>query len=180
MASSAESSFDVVIVGGGPGGYPAAIRARQLGLSVALVEREQLGGVCLNWGCIPTKALLRSSEIHHLLGRLDEFGFSASNISFDITKMVGRSRKVAKRLATGVKSLLKKNEVRVYDGCGRLAGPGKIQVEKDGASIAELTAANIILATGARARVPPGLESDGDRIWTYKEAMVPDAMPRSL
>lgn len=180
LASSAESSFDVVVVGGGPGGYPAAIRARQLGLSVALVEREQLGGVCLNWGCIPTKALLRSSEINHLLGRLDEFGFSASDISFDITKVVGRSRKVAKRLVTGVKSLLKKNEVRVYDGCGRLAGPGKIQVEKDGASIAELTAANIILATGARAHVPPGLEPDGDRIWTYKEAMVPDAMPRSL
>ncbi|MEE2672511.1 MAG: dihydrolipoyl dehydrogenase [Myxococcota bacterium] len=180
MASSAESSFDVVVVGGGPGGYPAAIRARQLGLSVALVEREQLGGVCLNWGCIPTKALLRSSEIHHLLGRLDEFGFSASNISFDIAKVVARSRKVAKRLATGVKSLLKKNEVRVYDGYGRLTAPGKVQVEKEGTAVAELTAASVILATGARARVPAGLEPDGERIWTYKEAMVPDAMPGSL
>jgi dihydrolipoamide dehydrogenase len=180
LASSAEASFDLVVVGGGPGGYPAAIRARQLGLSVALVESEHLGGICLNWGCIPTKALLRSSEIHHLLGRLEEFGFSASDISFDIAKVVGRSRKVAKRLATGVKSLLKKNQVTVFDGRGRLAGPGKISVEKDGTSIAELRAGKIILATGARARVLPGLEPDGDRIWSYKEAMLPDAMPRSL
>ena len=116
-----ESSFDVIVIGGGPGGYPAAIRARQLGLRTALVEREHLGGICLNWGCIPTKALLRSSEIHHLLGRLDEFGFSASNISFDIGKIVKRSRKIAKRLSTGVKGLLKKNEVTVFDG--RTASP---------------------------------------------------------
>ena len=180
LPTSAESSFDLIVVGGGPGGYPAAIRARQLGLRVALVEREHLGGICLNWGCIPTKALLRSSEIHHLLGRLDEFGFSASNISFDIAKLVGRSRKVAKRLATGVKSLLKKNEVVVFDGVGRLAGPGKVRVEHEGAAPTELSAENIILATGARARVLPGLEPDGDRIWTYKEAMLPDELPGTL
>ncbi len=175
-----ESSFDVIVIGGGPGGYPAAIRARQLGLRTALVEREHLGGICLNWGCIPTKALLRSSEIHHLLGRLDEFGFSASNISFDIGKIVKRSRKVAKRLSTGVKGLLKKNEVTVFDGRGRLAGPGNVAVDKDGASVADLAAPHIILATGARARVLPGLEADGERIWTYKEAMIPEAMPASL
>ena len=180
MPTSAESSFDLVVVGGGPGGYPAAIRARQLGLRVALVEREHLGGICLNWGCIPTKALLRSSEIHHLLGRLDEFGFTASDISFDIAKVVGRSRKVAKRLATGVKSLLKKNEVTVFDGIGRLAGPGQVRVEHPDGASSELSAEKIILATGARARVLPGLEPDGDRIWTYKEAMLPDELPETL
>ena len=175
-----ESSFDVIVIGGGPGGYPAAIRARQLGLRTALVEREHLGGICLNWGCIPTKALLRSSEIHHLLGRLDEFGFSASNVSFDIGKIVKRSRKVAKRLSTGVKGLLKKNEVTVFDGRGRLVGPGSVAVDQNGASVADLAAPHIILATGARARVLPGLEADGERIWTYKEAMIPESMPASL
>ncbi len=175
-----ESAFDVIVVGGGPGGYPAAIRASQLGRRVALVEREHLGGICLNWGCIPTKALLRSSEINHLLGRLDEFGFSASDVSFDVGRIVQRSRKVAKRLATGVKSLLKKNGVQVFDGRGRLAGPGRVAVEKDGASVADLSAAHVVLATGARARVLPGLEPDGERIWTYKEAMVPEAMPASV
>jgi dihydrolipoamide dehydrogenase len=175
-----ETSFDVIVVGGGPGGYPAAIRASQLGKRVALVEQEHLGGICLNWGCIPTKALLRCSEINHLLGRLDEFGFHASEVSFDIQKMVKRSRKVAKRLATGVKSLLKKNKVTVFDGRGRLAGPGRVAVQKDGATVAELTAPNVVLATGARARVLPGLEPDGERIWTYKEAMLPEAMPASV
>ena len=175
-----ESSFDVVVVGGGPGGYPAAIRASQLGKRVALVEQEHLGGICLNWGCIPTKALLRSSEIHHLLGRLDEFGFEAGEVSFDIGKIVARSRKVAKRLTTGVKGLLKKNKVTVFDGRGRLAGPGRVQVTKDGATVAELEGQAIVLATGARARVLPGLEPDGERVWTYREAMVPESMPRSI
>lgn len=172
-------NFDTVIIGGGPGGYVAAIRASQLGMKTAVVEAEHLGGICLNWGCIPTKALLRSSEIHHILHNLDQFGLSASNISFDIGKIVTRSRKVAKQLNAGVTHLLKKNKVTVYDGRGRLAGPGTVAVEtKDGA--VELKAKNIILATGARARTLPGMEPDGKTIWTYREAMVPDVMPKSL
>ena len=175
-----DTSFDVVVVGSGPGGYPAAIRASQLGLRVALVEREQLGGVCLNWGCIPTKALLRSSEIHHLLGRLDEFGFSASDVQFDIVKVVARSRQVAKRLTTGVKGLLKKNKISVFAGHGHLDGPGRVVVEGADGATTELAAPSIVLATGARARTLPGLEPDGVLVWTYKEAMVPEAMPGSL
>jgi dihydrolipoamide dehydrogenase len=176
----AETSFDLIVVGGGPGGYVAAIRAAQLGLKTAVVEREHLGGICLNWGCIPTKALLRSSEIAHLLHRLDEYGFSAKDVSFDMQKIVKRSRNVANQLANGVKHLLRKNKVTVFDGQGRLNGPGKLSVTKDGKPVAELTAEHIILATGARARTEPGLEPDGKRIWTYKEAMVPDRMPKSL
>ncbi|MBM3506276.1 MAG: dihydrolipoyl dehydrogenase [Alphaproteobacteria bacterium] len=172
--------FDLVVVGGGPGGYVAAIRASQLGMSTALVEAEHLGGICLNWGCIPTKALLRASEIHHLLHHLDEFGFAADNIRFDMTKVVARSRKVAKRLSMGVAGLLKKNKVKVYDGRGRLAAPGTIAVEKDGRIVAELASPHIVLATGARARQLPGLEADGERIWTYREAMIPNALPKSL
>ena len=176
----ADQSFDVVVIGGGPGGYVAAIRAAQLGLSAAVVERTHLGGICLNWGCIPTKALLRASEINHLLGRLDEFGFSAKDVSFDLKKIVERSRKVASRLNGGVKHLLGKNKVEVFDGQGALVGPGRIAVSKDGAAVAELSAKHIILATGARARSLPGLEPDGKLIWTYREAMVPEAMPKSL
>jgi dihydrolipoamide dehydrogenase len=176
----AETSFDLVVLGGGPGGYVAAIRAAQLGLKTALVEREHLGGICLNWGCIPTKALLRSAEIHHLLHRLDEFGFSASDIRYDAQKVVARSRAVAKRLSNGVAYLLKKNQVAVFDGEGRLAGSGRLAVAKEGNPVAELAAPHIILATGARARTLPGLEPDGERIWTYKEAMVPAAIPQSL
>jgi dihydrolipoamide dehydrogenase len=176
----AETSFDLIVLGGGPGGYVAAIRAAQLGMKTALVEREHLGGICLNWGCIPTKALLRSSEIHHLLHRLDEFGFSAKDIRFDAGKVVARSRAVAKQLSNGVAYLLRKNQVAVFDGHGRLAGKGRLAVEKNGQPVAELAAEHIVLATGARARSLPGLEPDGDRVWTYKEAMVPTAIPQSL
>jgi dihydrolipoamide dehydrogenase len=173
-------SFDVVIVGGGPGGYVAAIRARQLGLRTALVEREHLGGICLNWGCIPTKALLRASEIHHLLGNLEEFGFEAEAVRFDLEKIVARSRKVSKRLTAGVKHLMKKNQVNVFEGHGRLEGAGRLRVTRDDEAVALLEAPHIILATGARPRVIPGLEPDGDRIWTYREAMVPTELPESL
>src|SRR5215469_4716049 len=176
----AENSFDLIVLGGGPGGYVAAIRAAQLGMKTAVVERDKLGGICLNWGCIPTKALLRTSEIHHLLHRLDEFGFSARDIRFDAGKVVARSRAVAKRLSDGVAYLLRKNKVTVVAGEGRLAGLGKLAVEKDGKSIADLSAPHIVLATGARARSLPGLEPDGERVWTYKEAMVPKAIPKSL
>ena len=175
-----DTKFDLIVLGGGPGGYVAAIRAAQLGMKTAVVEREHLGGICLNWGCIPTKALLRSSEISHLLHHLDEFGFSADNISFDLAKVVKRSRGVAKQLASGVGHLLKKNKVAVFDGAGTLAGPNTLTVAKEGKPAASLTAPHIIVATGARARQLPGLESDGKLIWSYREAMVPAAMPKSL
>src|SRR3974377_906768 len=149
-------------------------------MKTALVERDQLGGICLNWGCIPTKALLRSSEIYHLLHRLDDFGFSAKDISFDAGKLVARSRAVAKQLSNGVAYLLRKNKVTVFDGHGRLAGKGRLAVTKDSNPVAELAAGHIVLATGARARSLPGLEPDGERVWTYKEAMVPAAIPKSL
>ena len=177
-------TFDLVVIGGGPGGYVAAIRGAQLGMKVALVEREHLGGICLNWGCIPTKALLRASEINHLLHTLDAYGFAADNIRYDFAKVVKRSRAVAGQLSGGVKHLLKKNKVTVFDGQGALAGPGaggqKVAVTKDGKAVAEIAAKHVILATGARARVLPGLEPDGKLIWSYREALVPDAMPKSL
>jgi dihydrolipoamide dehydrogenase len=176
----AEEKFDLVVVGGGPGGYVAAIRAAQLNMKAAVVEREHLGGICLNWGCIPTKALLRSSEINHLLHHLGDFGFAADNIRFDADKIVKRSRAVAKQLASGVGHLLKKNKVTVFDGHGRLAGPNTLEVSKDGKPVTTLKAPHIILATGARARQLPGLESDGKLIWSYKDAMVPKAIPKSL
>ncbi len=176
----ADNSFDVIVLGGGPGGYVAALRAAQLGMKAAVVEREHLGGICLNWGCIPTKALLRSSEIYHLLHNLDQYGFSAKDIRFDAGKVVARSRAVARQLSNGVAYLLKKNQVGVFDGHGRLAGNGRLAVEKDGKPVAELAAPHIILGTGARARTLPGLEPDGEHVWTYKEAMVPPAIPKSL
>ena len=177
----AETAFDLVVIGAGPGGYVAAIRASQLGMKTAIVERENLGGICLNWGCIPTKALLRSSEIYHLLHRLDEFGFSAKDISFDVKKIVERSRKVAGRLSGGVGFLMKKHKITVFDGTAKLKGKGTIALTgKDGKPMPDLTSKHIILATGARARTLPGLEPDGKLIWTYREAMVPDAMPKSL
>jgi dihydrolipoamide dehydrogenase len=172
--------FDLVVVGGGPGGYVAAIRAAQLKMKVALVEREHLGGICLNWGCIPTKALLRASEINHLLHSLDQYGFAADNPRFDFAKVVKRSRGVAGQLSAGVKGLLRKNKVTVFDGHGKLAGKGKLSVTKDGKPVADIEAQHIILATGARARVIPGIEPDGKLIWSYREALVPDTMPKRL
>jgi|UniRef100_A0A8J4M5R1 dihydrolipoamide dehydrogenase len=175
-----ETEFDLIVLGGGPGGYVAAIRSAQLGLKTALVEREHLGGICLNWGCIPTKALLRSSEINHLLHHLPEFGFSAENIRYDLAAVVKRSRAVAKQLSSGVAHLLRKNKVTVFDGSGKLAGGGKLAVEKAGSAVTMLAAKHIVLATGARARELPGLEADGKLIWTYKQAMVPTALPKRL
>ena len=176
----ADRQFDLVVIGGGPGGYVAAIRAAQLGMATALVEREHLGGICLNWGCIPTKALLRTSEINHLLHNLDAHGLSAGPVSFDAARAVRRSRKVAGQLSRGVAHLLRKNKVEAIDGAGRLAGKGRVVVEKDGQEVAALAAPHIVLATGARARGLPHIEPDGKAIWTYKEAMVPKALPKSL
>src|SRR6201987_1595302 len=136
----AENSFDLIVLGGGPGGYVAAIRGAQLGMKTALIEREHLGGICLNWGCIPTKALLRASEINHLLHHLDQFGFAAKDVSYDPKKVVARSRAVAKQLSNGVAYLLKKNKVTVFDGQGRLAGNGRLAVAKEGTPVTELAA----------------------------------------
>jgi dihydrolipoamide dehydrogenase len=173
-------NFDLIIVGGGPGGYVAAIRAAQLKLKVAVVEGKHLGGICLNWGCIPTKALLRSAEVKHLLDHLPDYGFSAENVQVDLTKIVARSRGVAKQLSGGVAHLLKKNKVTVYDGFGKLTGGGGLAVTKDGKPVAELNAPHIILATGARPRQIPGLEVDGKQIISYFEAMVPETLPKSM
>lgn len=176
----ADTSFDLIVVGGGPGGYVAAIRAAQLGMKTAVVEREHLGGICLNWGCIPTKALLRSAEVYHLIQHAETFGFKVQGVSLDPKAIIERSRKVAAQLSNGVSYLLKKNKVAVFDGHGKLAGRGKLAVSKDSKPVAELNAKHIILATGARARTLPGLEPDGKLVWTYKEAMVPPALPKSL
>ena len=180
--SGSTQNFDLIVIGGGPGGYVAAIRAAQLGMKAAVVERENLGGICLNWGCIPTKALLRSSEINHLLHNLGEFGFSADNIKFDLAKVVKRSRAVAKQLASGVGHLLKKNKVSTFDGTAKLAGKdGELRrVTVEGKTPVTLTAKHVIIATGARARQLPGMEADGKLIWAYRDAMVPAAMPKSL
>ena len=172
-------AFDLVILGSGPGGYVAAIRAAQLGMKVAIVERERLGGICLNWGCIPTKALLRTSEIYHYMQHADAYGLSADNVSFDLAKVVDRSRKVAGQLNAGVKSLMKKNKITVVEGVGALAAANTLKVTT-GDQTRELTAPNIIVATGARARELPDVKSDGERIWTYRHAMVPPAMPTEL
>lgn len=173
--------FDVIVIGGGPGGYVAAIRASQLGKKVALVEREHLGGICLNWGCIPTKALLRSAEVYHLMQHADAYGLSAKEVKFDLKKIVERSRGVSDQMKKGIGFLMKKHKVTVFEGTGALRGRGKVTVnDKDKKKIADLEAANIILATGARARQLPGLESDGKLVWSYREAMVPDVTPKSI
>jgi len=176
----ADQTFDLIVVGGGPGGYVAAIRATQLGMKTAVVERENLGGICLNWGCIPTKALLRTSEINHLLRHLPDFGFAAVESHFDISKVVKRSRAVAKQLSSGVAHLMRKNKITVFDGSAVLAGKQTVAVTKNGRNVATLKAPHIILATGARARQLPGIEADGKLVWSYREAMVPPMFPKSL
>ena len=172
-------TFDLAILGSGPGGYVAAIRASQLGMKVAIVERERLGGICLNWGCIPTKALLRTSEIYHYMQHADAYGLSASNVSFDLAKVVDRSRKIAGQLNAGVKSLMKKNKVTVVEGEGRLTTATQLTVTT-GDSERVLDATNVIIATVARARDLPGAPADGKRVWTYRHAMVPPEMPTKL
>jgi dihydrolipoamide dehydrogenase len=180
-------TYDLIILGSGPGGYVAAIRASQLGLKVAIVEREKLGGICLNWGCIPTKALLRTSEINHYLTHASAYGLSAEKVGFDLAKIVERSRKVAWQLNAGVKGLMKKNKVTVVEGAGVITGKGTLSVTKGGGSGSgagpaktELAAKHIIVATGARARDLPFAKADGERIWTYRHAMVPKEMPTKL
>ena len=175
----ASQSYDVIVIGAGPGGYVAAIRASQLGLKVAIVEREHMGGICLNWGCIPTKALLRSSEVFHLMHRAKEFGLKAENIGYDLDAVVKRSRGVAKQLNSGVTHLMKKNKVTVVMGEATIPAKGKVSVKTDKGT-EELVAKNIIVATGARARELPGLEADGKRVWTYKHALQPPHMPKKL
>lgn len=204
-----DHNFDIVVIGGGPGGYVAAIRAAQLGMKAAVVEANHLGGICLNWGCIPTKTLLRSAEIFHYMKHADAYGLSCDNPSFDIKKVVERSRGVAKQLSGGIGHLLKKNKVTVFDGYGKLDGNGGVTVspssasphvsapspkgegkgasnvpspsgEGQGEGKVTLTAPHIIVATGARARTIPGMEPDGKLVWTYREAMTPPDMPKSL
>jgi len=175
----AAKSFDMIVIGAGPGGYVAAIRGAQLGLNVAIVEREHMGGICLNWGCIPTKAMLRSSEVFHLMHRAKEFGLKADGIGYDLDAVVKRSRAVAGQLSGGIGHLMKKNKVTTFMGEATLPAKGKVSVKTD-KGIEELTSKNIVLATGARARELPGLEGDGDLVWTYKTALTPPRMPKKL
>jgi len=176
----AETQFDVIIIGGGPGGYVTAIRAAQLGFKTAVVEERHLGGICLNWGCIPTKALLRTSEIYHYMHNAKDYGLSVEKPGFDLAAVIKRSRAVSGRLSKGVGFLLKKNKVTVIDGRGKLNGPGKVQVTKDGKAAGDFAAKHVIVATGARPRELPGIERDGKLIWTYFDALVPEKMPKSL
>jgi len=172
-------NFDLIVIGAGPGGYVAAIRGAQLGMNVAIVERENMGGICLNWGCIPTKALLRSSEVFHLMHRAKEFGLSVEKPNFDLGEVVKRSRKVAGQLSGGISHLMKKNKVTTVMGTAKLTGKGKVSVTTE-KGVEELTAKNIVLATGARARELHGLEADGQMVWTYRHALQPPHMPKKL
>ena len=174
-----QNVFDVIVIGAGPGGYVAAIRCAQLGLKTAIIEREHMGGICLNWGCIPTKAMLRSAEIFHLMHRANEFGLSAEKISFDLDTVIKRSRGISKQLNQGVTHLLKKNKVKSFIGEATILEKGKIKVLKEKKS-EELLTDNIIIASGARARELPGLEADGEIVWTYKHALTPSRMPKKL
>jgi dihydrolipoamide dehydrogenase len=173
-------NYDVIVLGSGPGGYVAAIRAAQLGLKTAIVERENLGGICLNWGCIPTKALLRTAEVFHYMQHADAYGLSNEKPSFDLAKVVARSRAVAKQLNQGVTHLMKKNKITVLMGEGKISGKGKLSVAGADGKTAELAAKHIIVATGARARDLPFAKADGKKIWTYRHAMTPAEMPSEL
>jgi len=173
-------TYDLIVLGSGPGGYVAAIRAAQLGLKTAIVERENLGGICLNWGCIPTKALLRSGEMLHHMRHADSFGLIAGEVKPDLAKIVARSRAVAAQLNRGVTGLMKKNRIAVHMGTGTITGPGKMTVTGEDSKKTELQAKHIIIATGARARELPFAQSDGKRIWTYRHAMTPPEMPSEL
>jgi dihydrolipoamide dehydrogenase len=173
------SVYDMIVIGAGPGGYVAAIRGAQLGLKVAIIEREHMGGICLNWGCIPTKAMLRSSEVFHLMHRASEFGLSAENISYDLQAVVKRSRGIAAQLNAGIGHLLKKNKIDAIMGTATLTSKNKVSVKTEKGT-QEMQGKNIILATGARARELPGLEADGDLVWTYKSALTPPRMPKKL
>jgi dihydrolipoamide dehydrogenase len=178
-------AFDLVVIGAGPGGYVAAIRAAQLGMRTAIVERENLGGVCLNWGCIPTKALLKSGEVFEQVNHLADYGLKADALSFDFGKIISRSRASAAQLSKGVAFLMRKNKIEVIDGTATLEKGDKaptVVVALKAGGERRLTASSVILATGARARTLPqlGLEPDGERVWTYREAMVPKAAPKSL
>ena len=175
----AATTYDVIVIGAGPGGYVAAIRAAQLGKKVVIVEREHLGGICLNWGCIPTKALLRSAEVFHLMHRAKEFGLTATGLSFDLDAVVARSRGIAKQLSGGIGHLMKKNKITVVMGEATIKAAGQVTV-KTGKGSEDLAAPAIVLATGARARSLPGLEADGDLVWSYKHALVPKRMPKRL
>ncbi|MDA9900456.1 dihydrolipoyl dehydrogenase [Planktomarina temperata] len=175
----ADNAYDVIVIGAGPGGYVAAIRAAQLGLKTIVVEREHMGGICLNWGCIPTKAILRSSEVYHLMQRAKEFGLSAQGIDYDLDAVVARSRAIAKQLNGGVSHLLKKNKVTALMGAATITAPGQVSV-KTAKGDETLSGKHIIIATGARARELPGLEGDGDLVWTYKTALTPPRMPKKL
>ena len=171
--------FDLTVIGAGPGGYVAAIRGAQLGMKTAVIESSHLGGICLNWGCIPTKALLRSAEVYHTMKHCEEYGLKCKGVDFDFKKIIQRSRDVSAKLSGGIAHLLKKNKVTVIDGHGKLLGNGKVEVIKDKKK-SEVKSKHIIVATGARARILKGLEPDGKHIWTYKEAMTPDTLPKSL
>ena len=175
----ADTSYDLIVIGAGPGGYVAAIRGAQLGMKVCIIERENLGGICLNWGCIPTKAMLRSSEVFHLMHRAKEFGLKCDGVDYDLDAVVKRSRKVAGQLSGGIGHLMKKNKITVVMGEATIPAKGKVSVKTD-KDTQDLTAKNIVLATGARARELPGLEADGKLVWTYRHALQPPHMPKKL
>ena len=173
------NNYDLIVIGSGPGGYVAAIRAAQLGLKVAIIERDKLGGICLNWGCIPTKALLKASELNYSLSKIEDFGIKINKPKYDWPKIISRTRKIASKLSLGVEHLLKKNKVEIIYGIGRIAGTGRVTVTKGKSNIL-YEAPNILIATGASAKYLPGIDSNSKNVWSYKEAMIPDEKPHKI